>query len=333
MNRDVWVFCEQRDGVLQGISFELISEAIQLSRKLEEKCFVLLIGHQLSLIADSLTEWDIQKIFLVEHPFLSEYNSDLYANIVAEVIRKHNPRLFLFGATSMGRDFVPKVAARMGTGMVSNCSMVRVDDNVLTYVKPVYGGKLDCTIGFKTKKTHIVNINPGSMDIDKVPATGKVDIENIDVNIDLNDMRSRKIGFEKGDPRTMDVTEAEIVVGAGRGLGKAEHIQIVQELADSLGASLAGTRAAVDAGWLPRERQVGQTGKTISPKAYIACGLSGDMKHTIGMKDAEFIIAINTDRDASIFEIADVKVYKDLFEVVPAISRQLNTQQKNSKKR
>ena len=323
MNKDVWVFAEQKRGELQKVTLELLAEAVKLANKLGGVPCAVLLGYQVECFAETLAYHGAKKIYLVEHELLSEYSNDAYTKAIVDLMKEYNPRLCLFGATSIGTDFVPRVAAKMKAGMISNCTIFKVSpEGELSYIKPVYGGKIDSTITISSKGVQIATVKSGLIDMDEPDISGKAEIIKVKVRIDPEDIHAKPIGFVEGDPKTVDLTEADIIVSGGRGLEKKENFRLIEELADAIGGSVAGSRVAMDLGWVHRERLVGQTGKTVTPKLYIACGISGDMKHVIGMKDSEFIIAINKDTDAPIFQIADIKIPNDIIEIAPAITGQ-----------
>jgi electron transfer flavoprotein alpha subunit len=230
----------------------------------------------------------------------------------------------LFGATSIGRDLAPRIAARIKAGIVTECIALRIDKDGLTVTKPIYDGKMFANVLCQSASTYVVTIPPGAMGMNQPAKSPEVKTIKVTPILGAETSRIKFLDFIAADPKTIDLTEAEIIVAAGRGVGKAENFHLIEEL----GGSVGGTRPVVDAGWLPPERQIGLTGKFVSPKLFIACGISGQYHHTAGMKDSLIIVAINTDSNAAIFKLADLGIIEDLHEVIPAVIKQLQARRK-----
>ncbi len=322
----IWVFAEQRKGELLDVSLELLGEGWRLAERLGGEVVAILLGNGLEQLVDPLAHYGADKVYLVEGEGLEEFASDTYVEIIAGLVQKSRPRVFLAGVTWQARDFLPRVAARTGMAFAANYSKVVTDAaGALEVTRPIYGGKLDGVYAICPEKTNsmVVTTTPGAVGMEKPDLEKKAELNRIEAKVNSHNIRTRVIDFIKGDPRKMDIHQAEIVVAAGRGMGCAESFGRVQELADLLGACVAGTRPVVDAGWLPFERQVGQTGKSVSPKLYIACGVSGAIQHTVGMKDSKHIIAINKDPDAPVFKICDLGIVADVNEAIPKLIARL----------
>jgi len=322
----IWVFAEQRNGELLDVSLELLGEGRRLAERLGGEVAAILLGNGLEQLVDPLAHYGADRVYLVEGESLEEFASDTYVEVIAGLVQKSKPRVFLAGVTWQTRDFLPRVAARTGMAFAANYSKVVTDAaGALEVTRPIYGGKLDGIYAIVPEKSNslVATATPGAVGMEKPNLEKKVELNRIEAKINSHSIRTRVIGFIKGDPRKMDIRQAEVVVAAGRGMGCAENFECVQELADLLGACVAGTRPAVDAGWLPFERQVGQTGKSVSPKLYICCGVSGAIQHTVGMKDSKHIIAINKDPDAPIFKICELGIVADVNEAVPKLIARL----------
>ena len=324
--KGIWIFAEHRNGELLDVSLELLGEGRRLAERLGGEVVAILLGNELEQLVDSLAHHGADKVYLVEGESLDEFASDAYTDVITGLIQRSRPRVFLAGVTWQTRDFLPRVAARTGMAFAANYSKVVTDaTGALEMTKPIYGGKLDgiYVIGPEKTNSMIATTTPGAVGMEKPDVQREAELNRIEAKVSSDRIRTRVIDFIKGDPRKMDIRQAEIVVAVGRGMGSHESFQCIQELADLLGACVAGTRPAVDAGWLPFERQVGQTGKTVSPKLYICCGVSGAIQHTVGMKDSKCIIAINKDPDAPIFKICELGIVADVNEAVPQLIARL----------
>jgi len=322
--KGVWVLIEQQDEVLQDGSLELVGEGRNIADKLNAELTAITLGNIPSEQAEPLAHHGANRILSIEHPALSHYSVETYSQILSDVIEKHSPDVVLAVHSVNGADLTCRVAARLETGLVTACDRVDVSsEKLLVPVKPIYGGKAAATFCCPTYKPQMATLNLDALEL-KTPDTSRTaELVNLKASLEPEEPQTQIAGFIPGDPRSMDLTEADVVIAGGRGLGSQENFKLVHELADVLGGSVGATRMAVDDEWINRERQVGLTGKTVRPKLFIACGISGAIQHTMGMKDSRVIIAINTDRNAPIFKIADVGVVGDVLEVMPALIAQL----------
>lgn len=322
-NGGVWVIAEQRGGKLQDVSLELVSEGKKVADKLLVKLNAVLLGSNITELVPNLAYHGADKVWVLDNPALANYCPEFYTDALTDLIQANQPTLVLCGHTSIGQDLAPRLAARLKTGLVTGCTSLLVEKGgVIAYSKPSYGDKASTNIVFAKGKPQIASIKPGIMDI-ATPNTRRT-AEVIPVNPRFeHEPKARVVNFIKGDPKTVSLTEAEVIVSGGGGVGGTENWHLIEEMTEALGASVAASRVAVDAGWVKSERQVGQTGKTVCPQLYIACGISGAIQHTMGMKDSKLIIAINKDRNAPIFKLADVKVVGDLRQILPAITSQI----------
>jgi len=320
---EVWVLAEQRGGQLQDVSLELASEGRKLADKLRQQLGAVVVGSEVTGLAQPLAQHGADKVWLLDSPQLATYSPELYAASISDLIRANQPALVLCGDTSIGQDLVPRLAAKLKTGLVTGCTAISLDDKgLVSCTKPSYGDKASSTVVCAKARPQMLTVRPGVMEVGKANPSRKAEVVKITPEFS-GETKTRVVNFIKADPKTVTLTEAEAIVAGGGGVGGAEKWHLIEELADALGASLAASRVAVDAGWVTSERQVGQTGKTVSPRLYIAIGISGAIQHTMGMKDSKLIVAINRDRNAPIFKLADVKVIGDLAEIVPAITERI----------
>ena len=318
--RDIWILAEIDTKGLREVSIELASEARGLAEKLGERlCAVLLTGAPPDFM-DYLSQFGVEAIYYTK----TDNSTESCVVALSDLMRKHNPRLMLVGATPMGSELAPRVAARNGAPITTNCVILTLNDRRhFEVTKMMFEGKVYATVETSVSKTQIVTVVPGSFDVTYPDHKKIAELIIESVERDLPPTRVKQLRFIEGDPKQMDITEAEIIVAAGRGAGGLEGIQEIERLAEHLRGAVAGSRVAVDQGWLPFERQIGQTGKTVSPKLFVSCGISGAFEFTAGMKDSRLIVAINNDPKAPIFRIANLSLVGDLQKVVPKIVEQL----------
>jgi electron transfer flavoprotein alpha subunit len=322
--KDIWVLVEHSRGQLKKSALGLLTEGRRLAAKRRGSLDAILIGHQVEGFIDTLAHYGAHKIFLIQNSQCEHYISEIYTDILAGLVNEYHPGFILMAATYQGKDLASRLAARLNVGLASDCANWRLNNQgYLEYIRPVYGGRVYATEVYRSSLVHIFTMRPSVLDIDDPGNNSKPEIIPIEITLNRSSQRAAVLDFLPADPATVDLSEAEIIVAGGKGVGSAENYQLLRELADLLGGSVGGSRVAVDSGWLPSERQVGQTGKIVEPRLYIACGISGAIQHLMGMKDSQKIIAINSDKNAPIFKIADVKIVGDLKEVIPAICYRL----------
>ncbi len=307
----VFVFAEQRDGRLKKGAFELLGAAFAAGHETH----AVLIGEGVSGLAAELGHYGAQKVHVADDPALKHYTAEAYGKALLSVLEAGAPDIVLGSHTPMGRDLFPKLAAQLGVGQASDCTELRFDGSKLVVRRPVYAGKATAEVEFLASGPQIATVRPNALGIPK-PDPSKT-AEVIQVTPDLGELKTKVTEVVKGATGRPDVTEASIVVSGGRSLKSAENFKLLEDLADVLGAAVGASRAAVDAGYRPHRDQVGQTGKVVSPTLYIACGISGAIQHLAGMRTSKTIVAINTDPEAPIFQIADYGVVGDLFAIVP----------------
>jgi len=324
--KDVWVFCEQKDGIVQSVSWELLGKGKELAGKLNSKLGAVVLG------ADNIEKQttEIEKrgadlIYLVKNPKLAHYQDEPYANILINLIEKYKPEVFLCGATTLGRSLISKVAIKLNTGLTADCTGLDIDqkDKILLQTRPAFGGNIMATIITPNHRPQMATVRHKVMKEAEVHPGNKAKIIEEKYGEEILKSRTTLVDIVKEIEETINLSEADIIVSGGRGMKEAKNFELLKELALVLGGAVGASRSAIDAGWLPYSHQVGQTGKTVCPKVYIACGISGQIQHLIGMQSSKTIIAINKDPDAPIFKVANYGIVGDLFEVVPALTKKL----------
>ncbi|WP_304509870.1 acryloyl-CoA reductase electron transfer subunit beta [Anaerotignum sp.] len=344
--RDIWVFCEQRDGKLVNTDFELISEGRKLADERGSKLVGILLGHEVKDIAKELGGYGADKIIVCDHPELRLYTTDAYAKVLCDVVMEEKPEVLLIGATNIGRDLGPRCAARLRTGLTADCTHLDIDtkkyvdflatsstldissmsfpmeDTNLKMTRPAFGGHLMATIICPRFRPCMSTVRPGVMKKSEF-SQEKAEVCQIvmrHVELSAADLKTKVVNVVKEAKKMVDLIGADIIVSVGRGISKDVEggIKLAEKLADAFGNGVVGgSRAVIDSGWLPSDHQVGQTGKTVHPKVYVALGISGAIQHKAGMQDSELIIAVNKDETAPIFDCADYGITGDLFKVVP----------------
>lgn len=322
--KDVWVFCEQKNGVIQTISFELLGEGKKLAHKLGVKLCAVILGSDIKSKEAELSGRGADKIYLVDSPTLKHYQDEPYTNVLVNLIKEYKPEIVLCGATTIGRSLISRVAVNIDAGLTADCTGLDIDekDKVLLQTRPAFGGNIMATIITPNHRPQMATVRHKVMKEAEIHKSHKAEV--IEKKYGDNDLKSRTtlIDVVEEIEETVNLAEADIIVSGGRGLGGPENFSIVKELAKVLGAAVGASRATVDAGWIPYSHQVGQTGKTVCPKLYIACGISGQIQHLIGMQSSKVIVAINKDPDAPIFKVATYGIVGDLFEIVPALTKE-----------
>lgn len=321
----LWVLVEHNGESLDDNSKELLSEGHRLAARLGQELWALLFGGQVSDLAPELGRFGVDRVLLAESQSLSPYTTEPYTQLLADLIGRHEPSIFLLEATSLGQDLAPRLATRLHVGYVPDCVRLSVDDQKrLVMTRPICGDQAYGAFVCPNSQPQVATLRPGAFPIGELDQWQPPDVEVIEVKLQEGKASTTVIGQESADPRTIELTEGEVIVAAGRGVERANSFEAVQELADILKAPLAGSRPLVDLRLIPPERQVGQTGVTVAPKLYLACGISGASQHTMGMKDSELIVAIDIRREAPIFGLADLRVVGDLGPIVTALNDRLH---------
>ena len=334
--KGVYVFAQQVDNELSGIAFELLGKAKELAADLSTDVTAVLIGSGVKGLVDQLAEYGADKVIVVDDPELKEYRTEPYAHALASVINEYKPEIVLVGATAIGRDLGPRVSARVATGLTADCTVLEIGDfpinpvpnqeqkhNQLLMTRPAFGGNTIATIACPDNRPQMATVRPGVMQkIDPI-AGAKAEVIEYNPGFTPNNKYVEILDVVKELSDTVDIMDAKILVSGGRGVGSAENFKILQDLADVIGGTVSCSRAVVDNGWLPKELQVGQTGKTVRPNVYFAIGISGAIQHTAGMEESDIIVAINKDEDAPIFDVADYGIVGDLNKIVPKLTEEL----------
>ena len=323
--RGVWVFAEQREGQIANVTLELLCEGRKLADKLGEPLCAILLGEAVAKVARDLVCFGADKVYLAQSPQLAVFIEDAFTEVITGLIKEHKPNIVLLGATAIGRSLAPRVASRLETGLTADCTGLEIDTKTknLLQTRPAFGGNLMATIVCPNHRPQMASVRP------KVFKPAQRDQMRIGKIVSYNykdyslTQRAQLLAVVKGIAEAVNIAEADVIVAGGRGLGSAENFKIIERLADVLGGAAGASRAVVDAGWVPYAHQIGQTGKTVRPKLYIACGISGAIQHLVGMQSSETIVAINKDPNAPIFNVADYCIVGDALEVVPALIREV----------
>ncbi len=340
--KGVYVFAQQVDNQLSSIAFELIGKGKDLAKDLGTEVTAILAGYQVADLADELAAYGADKVIVIDDPELKDYRTEPYAHAVASVIKEFKPDIVLVGATAIGRDLGPRVSARVHTGLTADCTQLDIGDfplvaipgkeqlhNQLLMTRPAFGGNTIATIACPNFRPQMATVRPGVMQ--KLPKQegAKAEIINYNPGFTPDNKYVEILKVVKAVTDTVDIMDAKILVSGGRGVGSAENFKLLEDLAAVLGGTVSCSRAVVDAGWKPKDLQVGQTGKTVRPHVYFAIGISGAIQHLAGMEESDIIIAINKDETAPIFEVADYGIVGDLNKIVPALTASLKAELAN----
>ena len=343
--KDVWVYAEQRAGTIMNVALELIGEGRRLAREIgpDTKVWAVLIGDKVESIAQECFEFGADGVYVIEDALLKRYTTDGYTKVFTDLIAEKMPEIVLFGATHIGRDLAPRVAARLNTGLTADCTRLDIkvssyiayaekyttqdisdldpesDDKGLMQTRPAFGGNLMATIMTPNTRPQMATVRPGVMTRREKAEGAKGELVRVSPEIKASDIRIDVKDVVKSAKEIVSLTDAEIICSGGRGLGGPEGFKLIKEFADTVGGVVGSSRAAVDAGWIDHAHQVGQTGTTVKPKIYFACGISGAIQHLAGMQTSDMIVAINKDPDAPIFEVADFGIVGDLYKIIPEI--------------
>nr|WP_302600684.1 electron transfer flavoprotein subunit alpha/FixB family protein [uncultured Acetatifactor sp.] len=340
--KGVYVFAQQVDNIVNSIAFELIGKGKDLAADLGTEVTAVLVGSGVKGLADELAEYGADRVIVVDDPELKEYRTEPYAHALASVIQKYKPEIFLVGATAIGRDLGPRVSARIHTGLTADCTQLDIGDfplnpvpgkeqkhNQLLMTRPAFGGNTIATIACPDFRPQMATVRPGVMQKKERQAGAKANIEEFNPGFTPNQNYVEILEVVKAVSETVDIMDAKILVSGGRGMGSAENFKILEDLAEVIGGTVSCSRAVVDAGWKPKDLQVGQTGKTVRPNVYFAIGISGAIQHLAGMEESDIIIAINKDETAPIFDVADFGLVGDLNKIVPALTEKLRAEMAN----
>ncbi len=337
--KGVAIFAQQVDNKLSSIAFELIGKAHELAADLGTDVTAVVLGSGIANLADELGEYGADKVVVIDNPVLETYRTEPYAQALAAYINEYKPEIMLVGATAIGRDLGPTVSARVATGLTADCTSLEIGDfplqvregqeqkhNQLLMTRPAFGGNTIATIACPDNRPQMATVRPGVMQKLDKQAGRKAEVINFNPEIKENNRFVEILNVVKNISNTVDIMDAKILVSGGRGVGSPENFKILEDLAEVLGGTVSCSRAVVDAGWKPKDLQVGQTGKTVRPNVYFAIGISGAIQHTAGMEESDIIIAINKDDSAPIFDVADYGIVGDLNKIVPALTEALKAE-------
>ncbi len=323
--KGVWVYAEQRHGEISSVVYELLNKGTELAKTLNVPLSAILIGSNISAKAQDLIARGADKVYVYDDPILAEFQDDPYGCILADLIKEEKPEIVLMGATNIGRSFASRVAAKIYTGLTADCTALEIDPATrnLMQTRPAFGGNIMATILTPNHRPQMSTVRHKVFKEAPVVEgrTGEVINKTIDAQKIIN--RTKFLGFFKDQTADVNISDADIIVSGGRGLGNKDGFKLIQELADALGGAVGASRAAVDSDWIAYSHQVGQTGRTVAPKIYIACGISGQIQHMVGMSSSDTIIAINKDKECPMVKAATYSLIGDLYEIIPEIIKKL----------
>jgi electron transfer flavoprotein alpha subunit len=323
MAQGVMTIAEQRDGEIRKISYELVSEGRRLADSVGQGATAVLLGSRIKDKAATLAHYGADRVLVADDPRLAHYTTDAYVSVLETAVKANDPAILLLGASVQGKDLAARLAARLHVGMAQDCTGFDVADGKIVATRPIYAGKAYAKVTFSDSWPQMATARPNVLSLNEPDTSRTAEIADIDLSLDDDTLKTRVVDTLREESGKVDLTEADKIVSGGRGMKSPENYKILEELADVIGASVGASRSAVDAGWRPHSDQVGQTGKVVSPNLYVACGISGAIQHLAGMGTSKFIVAINKDPDAPIFQRADYGVVDDLFKVVPALTAEL----------
>jgi electron transfer flavoprotein alpha subunit len=322
----IWIISEHKEGKFKKITYELLSQAKKFKEKIGEEVCALLLGSNIENLANQLGPYGADKVYLLEDEILKNYTNESYTQAIAGLAKSISPSILLGGATAQGKDLLPRIAVCLGTGLATDCVNIDLDEkNFLKISRPIYAGKLLIKATIPQSRPQMAMLRPNVVEILPQDGSKKAEIIKSKPDLKKDDLKSVLKEILKGESKKIDVTEAKIIVSGGRAMKDKENFKILEDLADAFGEGTAvgASRAAVDSGFALHDIQVGQTGKVVNPTLYIACGISGSIQHLAGMSTSKYIVAINKDPDAPIFQKADYGIVGDLFEVVPLLTREV----------
>ena len=319
----VWVCLEQTGGKIAGVSYEMLSGARKLANELSGEVCAVLMGHQVQAQAMDAFAYGAVKVYVCDNENLEHYNTGAYCKVLEKLVKENEPEILLLAATTNGRDLAGRLASRLETGLAADCTALALEDSQLVATRPTYGGNIMAEVVFPEKRPAMCTIRGNAMSKDDPDASKTGEVITVAYDVDDAELRTKVKEIIAKASGEISLADAQIIVSGGRGLGDPSGFDLIRKAAATLGAAVGASRAAVDAGWIPYEHQVGQTGKTVSPKLYIACGISGALQHLAGMKTSDVIVAINKDEEAPIFSVANYGIVGDLYKVLPVMIEEI----------
>lgn len=325
-HKGVWVFAEQRNGKIASVVLELLGEGRKLADKLGVDLSAVFFGDSVEMQTNELISYGADKVYVADAPILRDFNDEIYSKVLVDLINEYKPEIVLSGATAVGRSFIPEVSARLETGLTADCTALDIDTErrILLQTRPAFGGNIMATIICPDERPQMATVRHKVMKKATYDTNRKGEVIKKDINGYGVNLRTKVLEVVEEIGETVNIAEADVIVSGGRGLQEPKNFKLIEELAKILGGAVGASRGAVDAGWIPYSHQVGQTGKTVCPKLYIACGISGAVQHLVGMQSSDVIVAINIDKDAPIFDVATFGIAGDVFEVVPVLIKRFN---------
>ena len=324
--KGVWIFAEQRENILMPVVFELLGEGRKLADEIGTELAAIVCGENVSELTKELFAYGADKVYVADHKDLKSYRTDSYTKVISEAIETFKPEILLLGASHIGRDLGPTLAVTADTGLTADCTSLEIDpdDKKIRQTRPAFGGNLMATIVCPNHRPQMSTVRPGVMDKAEYNRLNEGEIINLDVSFAEGEIRTEVVEFVKSLDEVVSLADADVIVSGGLGIGSEEGFELLKELAKRFDGTIAASRASVDSGWIDSSYQIGQTGTTVKPTVYIACGISGAIQHIAGMKDSDYIIAINKNESAPIFNVADLGIVGDLHDVIPAIIEELD---------
>lgn len=326
--KGVWVFAEQRKNEIMPVVIELLGEGRKLADEIGTELCAILCGSHVEPMVEKLFAYGADKVYVADNSELANYTTDGYTKVISEAIGKYKPEIVLLGATHIGRDLGPCLAVKLNTGLTADCTRLEIDpdDKKIRQTRPAFGGNLMATIICPNHRPQMSTVRPGVMNKATFDPSHQGKAIPLNVTFNEGEIRTKVVEFVKSLHQKVSLADADIIVSGGMGLGNKEGFVLLQQLADKLGGTVAASRASVDAGWIDHAYQVGQTGTTVKPTVYFACGISGAIQHIAGMQDSDYIIAVNKNEAAPIFDVADLGIVGDLYQVIPGIIEELSKQ-------
>jgi electron transfer flavoprotein alpha subunit len=324
MEKKVIVFVEQREGQIKKSSLETLSEGKKLRDSIQGTLTAIIMGQGIESLAGEVSKYEADKIIVCDHELLKHYSPDGYAAVLLEILKKEQPTCVLLPGTAMGKDIAPRIAAGLETGLATDCiKLISSDPNNIKAIRPIYSGKIHETVSVPPPHPALFTLRPNVFSTPKPVEGRSPKIEQFSPSTTADSFKAKVVDLLTEEGETLDVTEANVVISGGRALKGPEGFKILEDLAKAFRGSVGASRAAVDAGWIDHQQQVGQTGKVVSPNLYIACGISGAIQHLAGMSSSKYIVAINKDPEAPIFKVANYGIVGDLFEVIPLLTQEI----------
>jgi len=323
----IWVFAEvSDDSTIRNVTFELLTKGAELAKELNQELLAVILGHNIEHLSKELATYGASKVIMVEHELLGQYNTDAYSSVIVGLISKYNPNILLFPATHLGRDLAPRVAATLELGLTADCTGLSISDGLLLQTRPAFGGNIMADIICPYTRPQMATVRPNVLPKGEPDQSRSAEVIKEEVSLDPKGLRTKvREVIKTSIEGTKKIDEADCVISGGRGMCTEENFNTLEELAKELNGVVGASRVVIDLGWRPKSVQVGQSGITVSPKLYFACGISGAIQHTVGMRGADVIVAINKDKNAPIFEFSQYGLVGDCQEIIPALIKEIRT--------